>query len=185
MDPAQWRKEVGDFRKYLAQFGARLPRGADAEPGCGGKAGLKADGCGAERASIFLADETNRLRGVLFGQLAQADHSLALDLHAVPAHEGFITVLGLHESAIGALVDEYELVPVDLDARMEPGDQIALDDEIVVFGPPDRHPSGDARRGRFPDPGSAAADAGAAGCELLMPMAGTMLVTSSLCQSTS
>ncbi len=25
MDPAQWRNEVGEFRKYLAQFGARLP----------------------------------------------------------------------------------------------------------------------------------------------------------------
>ncbi len=25
VDPAQWRKEVADFRKYLTQFGARLP----------------------------------------------------------------------------------------------------------------------------------------------------------------
>ncbi len=25
VDPAQWRKEVGEFRKYLAQFGSRLP----------------------------------------------------------------------------------------------------------------------------------------------------------------
>ena len=25
VDPTQWRKEVGDFRKYLTQFGARLP----------------------------------------------------------------------------------------------------------------------------------------------------------------
>jgi phosphoenolpyruvate carboxykinase (GTP) len=25
VDPAQWRKEVGEFRKYLSQFGARLP----------------------------------------------------------------------------------------------------------------------------------------------------------------
>jgi phosphoenolpyruvate carboxykinase (GTP) len=25
VDPAQWRKEVGEFRKYLAQYGSRLP----------------------------------------------------------------------------------------------------------------------------------------------------------------
>ncbi len=25
VDPAQWRNEVGEFRKYLAQYGSRLP----------------------------------------------------------------------------------------------------------------------------------------------------------------
>jgi phosphoenolpyruvate carboxykinase (GTP) len=25
VDPAQWRKEVGEFRKYLGQYGPRLP----------------------------------------------------------------------------------------------------------------------------------------------------------------
>ena len=25
VDPAQWRRELGEFRKYLGQYGSRLP----------------------------------------------------------------------------------------------------------------------------------------------------------------
>ena len=81
------------------------------------------------------------MRGARVRHLAETDQSLSLDLHAVAAHEGFLAVDGLHEGAIGALVDEHELVAIDLDARVQSRDQVALDDEVVVF----RAPDGDVR----------------------------------------
>src|SRR6478609_9296788 len=72
--------------------------------------------------SVLLADVADRLRRFAFWRLAQADHAFALQLHAVAAHEGFLTIGRQHESAIGALVDQQELAAADLYTRMDAGD---------------------------------------------------------------
>ena len=77
----------------------------------------------------------------LLGKPAEPDHSLAADLQAVATHEGLLAVRALHECAVGALVDQHELVAIDLDARMQARDQIALHHHVVVLGTSD----GDAR----------------------------------------
>jgi hypothetical protein len=37
------------------------------------------------------------------------------------------------------LIDEHELVAIDLDARMQPRDQVAADHQVVVVGAADGH----------------------------------------------
>ena len=69
--------------------------------------------------STFFAGEANSLRRALLRQFPEADHPLTSDLQAVAAHERFLTVRALHEGAVGALVDEHELVTVDLDTRVQ------------------------------------------------------------------
>ena len=127
----------------------------------------------------------NRLRRDIIGQAPETDEARALDLQTVAPHEGVFLAGGLHESAVRALIDEDEVVAVDLDARMQPRDEIAADDEIVVLGAADGNVGTlviDAST-RGPD----SAGAGAA-CGRRAPpsaIAGSMLVTSSVCQSTS
>src|SRR6185312_6920274 len=71
--------------------------------------------------SALLAGEVQRLRRIQLGQASESDHALPLDLQAVTPDEGFLAVVGLHERAVGALIDQHELAAVDLDARMQPG----------------------------------------------------------------
>src|SRR3989440_4504684 len=89
------------------------------------------------RPSDFFAGEADGLRGALLGQAPEADHPLALDLQAVATHERLLAVGALHERAVGALIDQYELVAADLDARVQARDQVALDHHVVVLGPAD------------------------------------------------
>src|SRR6516165_5789520 len=91
--------------------------------------------------STLFAGEANGLRRALLGQPPESDHALAADLQAVAAHERLLAVRALHEGAVGALVDEHELVTIDLDARVQARDQVAFDDDVIVFGTSD----GDAR----------------------------------------
>src|SRR5262249_55612283 len=87
----------------------------------------------------FLADVLDRQRRTRLRHPAKPDQALAFQLHAVPAHEGFLAFARRDERAVGALVDQQELVAVELDARMQPRDQVALDDDVVLFGTPDRN----------------------------------------------
>jgi len=57
------------------------------------------------------------------------------------ARERFLSVDGLHESAIRALIDQYETVATDLDARVQARDEVTLHHEVIVLGTAD----GDAR----------------------------------------
>src|SRR5579872_3405723 len=91
----------------------------------------------AAGASDLLAVEANGLRRALLRKAPEADHPLSLDLQAVAPHEGFLAVGCLHERAVGALVDQHELVAADLDARVQARDQVALDHDIVVLGTAD------------------------------------------------
>src|SRR5438046_3584902 len=93
------------------------------------------------RPSELFAGVADGLRGALLGQAPEPNHAPALDLQAVAAHERLLAVGALHERAVGALIDQYELVAADLDARVQARDQVALDHHVVVFGPAD----GDAR----------------------------------------
>ena len=77
------------------------------------------------RASTRLRREADRQRRTAFRHSPEPDESFALDLHAVAAHEEFFAAFGLHERAVGALIDQHELVAVDLDARMQARDQVA------------------------------------------------------------
>jgi hypothetical protein len=43
----------------------------------------------------------------------------------------------LHERSVRALIHQHELVPAQLDTRMQARDQVALDDEVVVLGAAD------------------------------------------------
>src|SRR5262245_7795840 len=70
------------------------------------------------RRFLFFADEADGL-GAGLGNLAQTDHARTFQLHAVAAHEGFLAVVGLDKRAVGALVDEDELVAAHLDARVQ------------------------------------------------------------------
>src|SRR5690606_17450745 len=69
---------------------------------------------------------------------AEADHALAGQLRAVAPHEDLLAAARMHERSVRALVDQRELVAARLDPGMQPRDQIALDDEIVVLGAAER-----------------------------------------------
>src|SRR4029079_14387225 len=79
-----------------------------------------------------------RERGPGLGHAAQADHALAGELSAVAAHADLFAGVGLDEGAVGAFVDERELVAARFDARVHPRDQGAFDDHVVVLGAAER-----------------------------------------------
>ena len=92
----------------------------------------------------------------------------------------------LHERAVGALVDQHELVAADLDARVQAGNEVSLDDDVVVLGAPD----GDAGALLVDDQFPIVAQRSRSRSRRrpparVMAIAGTMLVTSSVCHSTS
>ena len=126
VSPPEWRKEFEQIGTYLAEVGERVPQALRAELARRARPHRKPDS--------LLADVADYLRGVAIRGLAEPDQSLAANLHRVAAHEGFLAVLADHERAVGALIDQHELVAVELDPRVQPGNQIALDDEIVLLG---------------------------------------------------
>jgi len=107
-----------------------------------------------------------------------------LDLQAVAAHKRLLAVSALHERAVGALIDQHELVAADLDARVQARDQVAFHHHVVVLGTAD----GDARMPLIdqqfailtPQPQPHVVRR-----PWLARNPRTMLVTSSVCQSTS
>ena len=58
------------------------------------------------------------MRGALLGEASEAEHAVPLDLQDVAAYEQFLSVAGLHEGAIRALVDQHELSATDLEGRV-------------------------------------------------------------------
>src|SRR5690606_9969735 len=68
----------------------------------------------------------------------EADHTLAGQLRAVAPDEDLLAAARVHERAVRALVYEREFVAARLDAGMQPRNQIALDDEVVVLGAAER-----------------------------------------------
>ena len=73
----------------------------------------------APTSSDLFAGEENGVRRTQFGRAAEANHALPLEFQALVAHERFLSVDGLHESAVRALIDQYETVATDLDARVQ------------------------------------------------------------------
>src|SRR5690606_25309998 len=52
--------------------------------------------------------------------------------------ERLVAVASGYERAVGALVDQQELAAIELDARVQAGDEVALDHHVVLLGPADR-----------------------------------------------
>src|SRR3954453_18541572 len=96
---------------------ARVPQGVWDACSCRDVGGARRDR--ETPGSGFFAVEADRQRRVALRHAAEADEPLALDLDAVTAHEQLFATLRLHERAVGALVDQHELVTVDLDARVQ------------------------------------------------------------------
>src|SRR4029079_6521928 len=88
--------------------------------------------------SLLFADVLHGQRRAGLRHPAKADQALAFRLHAVAADERFLTFFRGDERAVGALVDQQELVPVELDAGVQPGNQIPFDDDSVLLGAADR-----------------------------------------------
>src|SRR5438046_10766867 len=86
------------------------------------------------RPSELFAGVADGLRGALLGQAPEPNHAPALDLQAVAARERLPAVGALHERAVGALIDQYELVAADLDARVQARAQVALAHPAVGVG---------------------------------------------------
>src|SRR5688572_32798179 len=79
---------------------------------------------------------TEKLHGVVrlrLGHTPEADDALSLQRDRVPPHEGVVAALGLHESTIGALVDEPEPVLAGLDPRGEPRGAVRPDREALLL----------------------------------------------------
>src|SRR5690606_31202558 len=57
-------------------------------------------------------------------------------LGAVAANESFFAAWVLQEGAVGALVHQQEFAATLLHAGVYAGNQVALDDQVVVVGPP-------------------------------------------------
>src|SRR5690606_28687987 len=82
---------------------------------------------------LILDDVMHRERRAGARRSTEADHAFARQLRAVAPHEDLLAAARVHERSVRALVDEGELVAARFDARVQPRDQIALDDEIVVL----------------------------------------------------
>ena len=92
----------------------------------------------ADEKELVLDDVMDRERGIRLRDASEPDDSGTGQERIVAAHEYFLTVARLHERAVGALIDEREAIAARFDARVEPRDQITLDDDIVVLGAPER-----------------------------------------------
>ncbi len=107
-----------DWHTEFEQIGSLS--GGVRRAGAGGAAGgARATRSPAREPDSLLADVADDLRGVAVRRLAEADQPLAANLHRVAAHEGFLAILAEHERAVGALIDQHELVAIELDARVQ------------------------------------------------------------------
>src|SRR4029453_41474 len=88
--------------------------------------------------SLLFADGFHGQRRARLGDPAEADQALAFELHAVAADERLLAFARGDERAVRALIDQQELVAVVLDASVQPGDQVALDDDVVLLGATNR-----------------------------------------------
>ena len=137
MPPALWRKEVAEIRAVPERVRRpRCRRAADANS----TSSERRLGCSRARlAALRLSSQTKR---IVCGESRSGSRprpimpsplicrlSRRTKASSSPAH--------LHERAVGALIDEHEFVAVDLDARVQARDQVALDDDVVVLGAAD------------------------------------------------
>ncbi len=55
-------------------------------------------------------------------------------MHGIAANEGFFAVFADDERTIRTLIDQHEFIAVEFQSGVQPRDQIALDDEVVLLG---------------------------------------------------
>ncbi len=73
-------------------------------------------------------------REPMLGQASEADHALPLELQDVLAYEQFLSVAGLYEGPVRALVDQYEVAATDHDAGVQARAQVALNYDVIRHG---------------------------------------------------
>ena len=76
--------------------------------------------------------------GLRLGHTPESDHALPLERNRVAPDECVVAVLGLHKTAVRALVHEHEAVLCGLDTRVQARDQVALDHKVVFLAAAER-----------------------------------------------
>src|SRR6516165_6013692 len=68
------------------------------------------------------------------GQAPEADHALPLEPQNVLAYEQLLSVAGLYEGPVRALVDQYEVGTTDHDAGVQARAKVTLNHDVILVG---------------------------------------------------
>src|SRR5215470_9410131 len=84
--------------------------------------------------SDLFAGKVDCVPRALLGHAPEADHAVPLELQDVLAYEQFLSVVGLYEGPVGALVDQYEVAATDHDAGVQARAQVAFNYDVILVG---------------------------------------------------